>query len=78
MNTVVFTLELEKGADVGLIEKMIKDMKGVLKARLSRNASYHKGMDAATWYEGVEAMRKGYDPSAIDLDDERTRYLLSK
>lgn len=80
MNTVVLTLELEKGADVGLIEKMIKNMKGVLEARLSRNSSYHNGMDAAKWYEGVEAKLTDADLKSIqrgleDVKQDRTHTL---
>ena len=51
---------LENGADSTLLQRMIENMKGVLKASVQSN------------------VQSRIDTSVVDMDDERTRYLMSK
>ncbi|MDE6336118.1 MAG: hypothetical protein K2J63_01765 [Muribaculaceae bacterium] len=69
---------LDTGADVGLLQRMIENMKGVLEARLSDRSSVKADESVDAWFNKLEALRKSYDPSYIDMNDERTQYILSK
>lgn len=68
---------LENGADANLLQRMIENMKGVLETKLSHSLNKSQAEDNA-WFEKLESLRKSYDPSYIDMDDERTQYILSK
>ncbi len=69
---------LDNSADVGLIQRMIENMKGVLETRLSNKTATKIDESADAWFNKLESLRKSYDPSYIDMDDERTQYILSK
>ncbi len=69
---------LDNSADVGLIQRMIENMKGVLEARLSNKTATKIDESADGWFNKFESLRKSYDPSYIDMNDERTQYILSK
>lgn len=69
---------LENGADVNLLQRMIENMKGVIQTKISQVKAEKELEKADKWFEKLENMRKNYNPSYIDMDDERTRYLLSK
>lgn len=69
---------LDTGADVGLLQRMIENMKGVLEARLANMSSVKADESADAWFDKLEALRNSYDPSYIDMNDERTQYILSK
>lgn len=75
MTQLVVTLDY--GADTSLLRKMIENMKGVLRV----SESSPKETEAAhesEWMQRLDAMREKIDPSLIDMDDERTRYIMSK
>lgn len=69
---------LDNGADVTLLQRMIENMKGVLSARLSKTSDNRDTEEADAWFDRLETMRKSYDSTYIDMNDERTRYILSK
>lgn len=69
---------LDNGADAGLLRRMIENMKGVLEAKLSNTDLKTTDGSAERWFNQLEALRMNYDSSYIDLEDERTRYILSK
>lgn len=69
---------LDNGADAGLLRRMIENMKGVLEAKLSNTDLKITDGSAERWFNKLEALRMNYDSSYIDLEDERTRYILSK
>ena len=69
---------LDNGADADLLQRMIQNMKGVLNTTLSRTPFVKKEEEEDGWFDKLESLRRGFDPSYIDMDDERTRYIMSK
>lgn len=72
MTQIVVTLE--NGADSTLPRRMIENMKGVLKT----SVVYSPTDCSSEWIEKMRKLRDSIDPSMIDMDDERTRYIMSK
>lgn len=74
-------VSLENGADTSLLQRMIENMKGVLKTSIitKRTASEHEESEQSeAWINAVHSIKKSIDPSLIDINDERTRYIMSK
>lgn len=69
---------LDDNADVSLLRKMIENMKGVIRTSLERSGGKSSDHNTDDWLATLESIRKDIDPSLIDLDDERTKYILSK
>lgn len=69
---------LDNGADENLLQRMIQNMKGVLSTKLSHTPFVRPDESGDEWFDRLESLRKNYDPSYIDMDDERTRHILSK
>ena len=70
---------LENGADSTLLQRMIENMKGVLKASVQSNVqSRNDGTDSKEWVRKMMELSNSIDTSVVDMDDERTRYLMSK
>lgn len=71
-----------------MLKRMIENMKGVLWASVNKEPAHQAHMmaedDAARRAKVEEIMsqleevRSMIDPESIDMDDERTRYILSK
>lgn len=76
MTQIVVTLE--KGADSSLLQKMIENMKGVLRTSLQSSVKSQTEKDSDDWLETLHSIKKGIDSSVIDMSDDRTRYLMSK
>lgn len=70
---------LENGADSTLLQRMIENMKGVLKASVQSNVqSRNDGTDSKEWIRKMMELSNSIDTSVVDMDDERTRYLMLK
>lgn len=77
MNEIVVTLD--KDADAGLLRKMIQNMKGVVKTSIRKNQRESKeDTNAENWIRKMKELSSGIDSSIVDMDDERTRYIMSK
>lgn len=76
MTQILVTLDNE--ADVSLLLRMIENMKGVIHTKISRVKAEKELEKSDKWFEKLENMRNNFDASYIDMDDERTRYILSK
>lgn len=80
MTQIVVTLE--KGADSSLLQRMIENMKGVLKATVCTKESQKEeetiSEETQEWIDRMHNLRNSIDLSMIDMDDERTRYIMSK
>ena len=64
---------------VTLLQRMIENMKGVLKASVQSNVqSRNDGTDSKEWIRKMMELSNSIDTSVVDMDDERTRYLMSK
>ncbi|MDE5791379.1 MAG: hypothetical protein K2H96_09150 [Muribaculaceae bacterium] len=75
MTQIVVTLE--KDADSKLLRRMIENMKGVLKASVKREEKAEKVV-TEDWIRKMRELSNSIDPSMIDMNDERTRYILRK
>lgn len=76
MTQIVVTLENE--ADSTLLQKMIENMKGVLKTTLRNKSGQSKRKADDEWIDGVRSIRRRIDSSIIDMSDDRTSYIMSK
>lgn len=74
MTQIIVTLE--SSANSSLIQKMIENMKGVFKVSVKIDDSNENISDE--WVNQVKELSNSVDPSIIDMDDERTRYIMSK
>lgn len=68
---------LENNADRNFLRKMIENMKGVLKVSFP-SSSINEKEDTERWIEKMNKLSNCIDSSIIDLDDEKTRYIMSK
>ena len=75
MTQIVVTLE--NGADTDMLQRMIENMKGVLKASL-REKPARKANETEEWISKMKRLSSMVDSSIADLHDERIRYLMSK
>lgn len=76
MTQIVVTLE--NGADSTLLRRMIENMKGVLRTRIEKPADRANPSESDAWLEKLHSIKRSIDPTVIDMDDERTKYLMSK
>ena len=76
MTQIVVTLE--NGADTTLFRRMIENMKGVLGTSIEKSTTHSSSSKSEEWLEKVHSIKNSIDSSLIDMDDERTNYLMSK
>lgn len=76
MTQIVVTLE--SGADSNLLKRMIKNMKGVLDASIEKSIEPTSQSKSDAWLEKLHSIKRDIDPSKIDMNDERTKYIMSK
>lgn len=53
-------------------------MKGVLKASVERSPDSESNSKSEAWLEKLHSIKRNIDPAKIDMDDERTKYIMSK
>lgn len=74
------TVWLDTDANPSAIKKVLKNMKGVAKISVRKE----KGQKSVTddkedkWLSELHRLVKNVDTSVIDMNDERTRYIMSK
>lgn len=79
-------VNIEPGANVAFLRKIIKNIKGIEGVVLKRDVEIQpkvktmKKSDKKTeeWIRKMRELSNSVEPSAIDMNDERTRYLMSK
>ena len=80
MTQIVVTLE--KGADSSLLQRMIENMKPVLKATVRAKESKKENEtiseETQEWIDRMRNLSNSINLSMIDMDDERTRYIMLK
>lgn len=70
---------LENGADSNLIQSIIENIKGVFKTSLEHKTTAGKSeIQDSEWMKQIHEMTGSFDASLIDMDDERTRYIMGK
>lgn len=77
---MTITLDLEDYAKPSEIRKLLKNIKGV--ARVSSQnktlSSAKKHEDDKKWLAMVDKLQNSVNPSDIDWNDERTRYIMGE
>lgn len=79
-------VNIEPGANVAFLKKIIKNIKGIGDVALKRNVKVQpkikniKKTDKKTeeWIRKMRELSNSVDPSELDMTDERTRYIMSK
>lgn len=74
MTQIIVTLE--NGANTPLLQRMIENMKGVVKTSIS--ITQPKVAEKDDWVNKITALSESINLSMIDIDDERTQYILDK
>lgn len=68
---------LDNTADTNLLRRMIENLKGVITTSVQYKIKSEN--DAADeWIKNLHAIKRDVNPDYIDLNDERTRYIMSK
>ncbi len=75
MTQIVVTLA--KDADENLLQRMIENMKGVLKTTMTHSTSDDSD-EGSKWLESLHNIKNSIDSSVIDTSDPRTNYIMSK
>ena len=71
-------VSLSPGVDENLLKNFLENVKGVWKITF-REVPDKKPIDKTEiWINNLRSIRDDIDHSLIDMDDERTKYLLSK
>lgn len=81
-----FIVNIEPGANVAFLRKIIKNIKGIGDVVLKKNVEVlpkvksMKKNDKKTeeWIRKMKELSNSIDTTAIDMNDERTRYIMSK
>lgn len=81
-----FIVNIEPGADKTFLRKMIQNIKGVSEVILKKEtdnlkpSKVSKKTDRKTeeWIKKMRYLSNSIDSSVIDMNDEKTRYLMSK
>ncbi|MCH5239962.1 MAG: hypothetical protein J1F38_07045 [Muribaculaceae bacterium] len=77
MTQIIVTLE--PGADTFFLKRVIDNMKGVFKTSVEENSkSVTNENKSSEWLEKLHQIKRDINPDVIDMNDERTRYLMSK
>ena len=79
-----FIVTLEPGADKVLLRKMIKNIRGISDVILKREtlsspknkAEKKINQETEDWIREMKELSNSFDSTRIDLNDERTRYIL--
>lgn len=69
---------IEDGADAQLISRIFENVKGVVKTVINNNYKKSETLESDKWLETLHNIKKSVDPSVIDWNDERTKYIMSK
>ena len=68
---------LDNNADPSLLRRMIENMKGVIATSVQTiKKSEHD--EAEEWIRNLHDIKQMINPKLIDMNDERTRYIMSK
>lgn len=78
MKQIVVTLE--QGADASLITRILENIKGVVRTSMRDYSEDHVQEDSGTteWIKKMKKLSHSVNPSVIDMENERTKYLMSK
>lgn len=66
---------IDNNADASLLRRMIENLKGVIATSVQ---SIKKTDDAEEWISNLHDIKRKINPDLIDMNDERTKYIMSK
>ena len=72
------TVWLDNDANPAVIKKVLQNMKGVMKVSLRKGKNKKEEVKAQEWINELHRLVDNVDRSVIDMNDERTRYIMSK
>lgn len=75
MTQILVTLEPD--ADTSFMERVFKNMKGVFKTSI-QDGQPPLETSSNEWLEKLHQLKKDINPEVIDMNDDRTRYIMSK
>ena len=68
---------LDNNADASLLRRMIENMKGVI-ATSVQSIKMAESDNDEEWISNLHAIKRSINPDLIDMNDERTKYIMSK
>ena len=71
-------VKLTPAADTTLLKKAIENMKGVFSASIREIRGKDIEEEGSEWLEKLHRLKNTINPDVIDMDDDRTRYIVSK
>lgn len=71
---------LDNSADISLLQRMIENMKGVIRATVASASpkEFKQREDNKQWIDMLHSVKNEINTALIDMTDERTRYIMSK
>ena len=77
---MTITLDLEDYAKPSEIRKILKNIKGVARVSTQNKtlSSTKKQIDDKEWLAMIDKLQNSVNPSDIDWNDERTRYIMGE
>ena len=72
------TVWLDNDANPAVIKKVLQNMKGVMKISLHKGENKKEEIKVQEWINELHRLVNNVDRSVIDMNDERTRYIMSK
>ena len=80
MTQMTITLDLEDYAKLSEIRKLLKNIKGVARVTTQNKtlSSAKKREDDKEWLAMIDKLQNSVNPSDIDWNDERTRYIMGE
>ena len=75
---IQIVVTLENGADSMFLQRMIENMKGVLRTSVQQRPAVTPSNSRDEWINKMRELGKSVDSSILDMNDERTRYIMSK
>ena len=72
------TIWLDNDANPAVIKKVLQNIKWVMKISLHKKKDKKEEVKAREWINELHRLVNNVDRSVIDMNDERTRYIMSK
>ena len=78
MTQINATITLDENTNPSIIQEVLENMKGVIRVSFhvkAKIANENKD-EAEEWINKLHQLQQNIDRSVIDMDDERTRYIM--
>lgn len=68
---------LDNDADTSLIRRMIENLKGVINTSV-QSIKKVENNEVDDWLKNLHDIKRDINPEFIDMNDDRTKYIMSK